>query len=235
MAQAPWWGGFFKHLIDIMKRSLSKVIGQSLLTFQELEEVLLDVEMTMNNRPLVYQGEEFKKPVFTPTTLLRGEAIPILKEDLENVGEEDVSKRIKFVQKSKQHLRKRFMKVYVHALEERQQRAEGNIEKIPNIGAGVLLKSEAKDEALWKLGQVVSRIIGKDGMVRGLKLKQGNGYIVERPLQLVCDLEVGGEDTKWKPNPEAEVFVPRVGPSRRAKEVANNLFRNIAEQEFEHE
>ena len=96
----------------------------------------------------------------------------------------------------------------------------------------MLLKSEAKDKALWKLGRVVSKIIGKDGTVRGLKLKQGNGYIVERPLQLVCDLEVGGEDTKWKPNPEAEVFVPRVGPSRRAKEVANNLFRNIAEQEF---
>ena len=79
----------------------------------------------------------------------------------------------------------------------------------------------------------MSKIIGKDGTVRGLKLKQGN--IVERPLQLVCDLEVGGEDTKWKPNPEVEVFIPRVGPSRRAKEVANNLFRNIAEQEFEHE
>ena len=79
----------------------------------------------------------------------------------------------------------------------------------------------------------MSKITGKDGTVRGLKLKQGNGYMVERPLQLVCDLEVGGEDTKWKPNLEAEVFVPK-GPSRRAKEVANNLFRNIAEQEFEH-
>ena len=99
---------------------------------------------------------------------------------------------MKFLEKSKQHLRKRFMKEYVHALEERQQRAEGNIEKIPNIGAVVLLKSEAKDKALWKLGRVVSNIAGKDGTVRGLKLKQGNGYIVERPLQLVCDLEVGG-------------------------------------------
>ena len=121
LAGAPWWGGFFERLIGIMKRSLSKVIGQSLLTFQELEEVLLDVETTMNNRPLMYQGKEFKKPVHTPNTLLRGEAIPILEEDLENVGEEDVSKRMKFVEKSKQHLRKRFMKEYVHALEERQQ------------------------------------------------------------------------------------------------------------------
>ena len=40
------------------------------------------------------------------------------------------------------------MKEYVHALEEKQQRPEGNIENIPNIGAVVFLKSEAKDKAL---------------------------------------------------------------------------------------
>ena len=97
----------------------------------------------------MYQGEEFQKPVLTPNTLLRGEAIPILEEDLEKIVEEDVSKCMEFLEKSKQHLRKRFMKEYVHALEERQQRAGGNIEEIPNIGAVVLLKSEAKDKALW--------------------------------------------------------------------------------------
>ena len=51
----------------------------------------------------------------------------------------------------------------------------------------------------------------------------------------MCDLEVGGEDTKWKLNPEADVFVPRIGSNRRAKEVTNNLYRNIGEQEFEDE
>jgi len=112
LARAPWWGGFFERLIGIMK---------SLLTFQELEEVLLDVEMTMNNRPLMYQGKEFEKPVFTPNTLL----IPILEEDLQNIGEEDVTNRVRFLEKSKQHLRKRFTKENVHALEERQQRSGG--------------------------------------------------------------------------------------------------------------
>ena len=35
----------------------TKVIGQSLLTLQELDKVLLDVEMTIKNRLLMYQGE----------------------------------------------------------------------------------------------------------------------------------------------------------------------------------
>ncbi|XP_028399997.1 uncharacterized protein LOC114523318 [Dendronephthya gigantea] len=72
LSRAPWWGGFFERLVGIMKSSLAKVIGPAMLTFPELEEVLLDVECLMNNRPLCYQGEEFEQPVITPNLLLRG-------------------------------------------------------------------------------------------------------------------------------------------------------------------
>ena len=68
------------------------------LTFQEPEEVLLDVEMIMNNRPLNLRNQ------YLQSTLLRGEAIPILEEDLENVREEDVNKRIRFLERSNHHL-----------------------------------------------------------------------------------------------------------------------------------
>lgn len=37
LAHARWWGGFFECLTAIIKRGHSKVIGKSLLTFQELE------------------------------------------------------------------------------------------------------------------------------------------------------------------------------------------------------
>ena len=53
----------------------------------------------------------------------------------------------------------------------------------------MFLEIESKDKALLKLGRVVDTIIGKDGGVRGLKLRQGNEYNVERPLQLVCNVE----------------------------------------------
>ena len=78
----------------------------------------------------------------------------------------------------------------------------------------------------------MSKITGKDGTVLGLKLNQGNGYIVEHPLQLVYNLEIGGDDPEWKPNPDAEVFVPRVGPNRQAKQIADDQIRDIVEQEL---
>ena len=47
----------------------------------------------------------------------------------------------------------------------------------------------------------------------------------------MCDLEIGGEEPDWKPNPEA--FVPRAGLGRRTKEIANAQIRNILSQEVE--
>ena len=77
-----------------------------------------------------------------------------------------------------------------------------------------------KGKAQWRLGRIIGSITGKDGTVRGLKIKLGNGH-VERPLQLVCDLEVVGEDqVTRKINPKPEEFVPRKLPSRKTKEVA---------------
>lgn len=58
----------------------------------------------MNNRPLLYQGEEFEKPVLTSNTLQRREPIRIMEEDLEKIGEENVTKHLRFLEKSKQHL-----------------------------------------------------------------------------------------------------------------------------------
>ena len=73
-------------MIGLMKRSLSKSIGQALLTFEELEEALLDVECFMNNRPLVYQGEECDQPVLTPNILLKDTPATFLEKDLKNLN-----------------------------------------------------------------------------------------------------------------------------------------------------
>lgn len=70
MSCALWWGGVFERFIGMMKNTLSKAVGRALLTFEELEEVLLDVETFLNNRPLCYMGEEIEQPVITPSILL---------------------------------------------------------------------------------------------------------------------------------------------------------------------
>lgn len=56
----------------------------------------------------------------------------------------------------------------------------------------VLLKDMMKNKVNWKIGCVVNLIVGKDGVIRGYKFFIGNGYVVERFFQLLCDLEISG-------------------------------------------
>ena len=46
--------GQFEKLIGIMKQSMYKAIGNGQLRWYKLEEVILDVEKTLNNRLLGY-------------------------------------------------------------------------------------------------------------------------------------------------------------------------------------
>ena len=54
LRRAPWWGGQFERLIGLVKRALHKTISSEMLTWAELQDVILDVGVTLNNRPLSY-------------------------------------------------------------------------------------------------------------------------------------------------------------------------------------
>ena len=70
LSRAPWWGGQFERLIGIFKSAFYKVVGGGLLTFEELSEAVLDVEICMNNRPLSYLEDDVKFPVLTANSFL---------------------------------------------------------------------------------------------------------------------------------------------------------------------
>ena len=61
LERAPWWGGFFERMVRSVKRCLRKVLGNAKLTVEELSTVLVEVEGTLNARPLTEEYEEFGK------------------------------------------------------------------------------------------------------------------------------------------------------------------------------
>ena len=61
--------------------------------------------------------------------------------------------------------------------------------KVPDIAKIVLIVTDEKNRGEWKKGKVVRHIRGKDGVVRGLSLLH-KGHHIDRPLNLVCPLEI---------------------------------------------
>jgi len=66
LSRAPWWGCQFERLIGLVKGSLYKSIGNGLLSWKELQEVLLDVEVALNNRPLDYVEDDIELLILYP-------------------------------------------------------------------------------------------------------------------------------------------------------------------------
>ena len=67
LSRAPWWGGQFERMISLVKNALYKTVGKATLSWRELEEVLLDIENTLNNRPLTYVEDDVESPILIKT------------------------------------------------------------------------------------------------------------------------------------------------------------------------
>ena len=80
MDRASWWGGFFERLIQNTKRCLRKTLRNAKLNYDELHNVLVEVEGTLNSRPLTYVSSDDPQEPLRPSHLMYGRRILSLPE-----------------------------------------------------------------------------------------------------------------------------------------------------------
>ena len=97
LERAPWWGGFFERMVRSMKWCLTKVLGNAKLTVDELNTMLVEVEGTLNARPLTDEYEESEGEVLTLSHLIYGRAISFLPEREEVKEEVSCGQRFKHI------------------------------------------------------------------------------------------------------------------------------------------
>ena len=102
----------------MLKGAFYKTIGSGLLTYTELCNIVLNVEVELNNRPLDYVEDDLQLPILTPASFLyqRPNRIPELVPWRE---EADLRKQAKHLRACKEALGKRWSSEYLKALRER--------------------------------------------------------------------------------------------------------------------
>ena len=192
VSKAPWWGGQFERMVALVKSALFKVVGASTLTWNELESLLLDVEITLNNRPLNYVEDDVQMPILTPNSLTFGGNHSMPDDDPENIDEIDLRKRAKYLAKCKDRVWLRWRTEYLTALRERHCHQHGTTLTQLKIGDVVIIKGDEKNRGYWKIGIVTKLHVGTDGITRSVTLRAGKSYLERAvqhlyPLELSCD------------------------------------------------
>ncbi|GBL92650.1 hypothetical protein AVEN_123814-1 [Araneus ventricosus] len=191
-----WWGGYWERMVQITKIALRKILGRALVSFEELQTILAEIEAIINSRPLTYVYNEPNEPFpLTPDNFLTGRRLTALpnwsgKRNIELFkGKKELIKRYFYREKILNNFWKRWKREYILQLKGANLNKNVNVKTEFNVNDIVLIGEEKVPRQLWKLGKVIDVHKGRDSKVRSATIKTSTG-IIKRPIQLLYNLEI---------------------------------------------
>lgn len=146
----------------MVKMSLKKILGRALITLTALQVIIVEVEATLNDRPLTYLSSTTEDPEpLTPFHLLCGHRIiplphPIVGDDEESNQDYYPSNHGRLTGSLLQHFQSWWKKEYLTALQE-FHRITGKNEQTVNVGDVIQIHDDVS-RSQWKL-EVIEEVI----------------------------------------------------------------------------
>ena len=214
LERAPWWGGFFERMVGCVKRCLKKTLGTARLSYDEMLTALIEVESTLNNRPLTYNYEEPEEEPLTPSHLIYGRRINTMPDEVVESADDrqiDHNARFRYLSVKLAHFWNRWRREYLADLREYHNNKSGSGGRSVEIGDVVIVSEEESRRNKWKMGVVESLVRGRDDVVRGAVVrvaKGGKTVRLSRPVQKLHPIEVKAS------NETQEAVMPEPQPQR---------------------
>ena len=204
-ADAPWQNGVSEALIKSVKKAITLAIGESVLTFSELQTICYEAANLVNERPIGRHPTSTDDTYLCPNDLLLGRAtsrVPSgpFKEP------SNIKQRFELVQQLTDSFWRKWTRDYFPSLlvQQKWHTAQRNLE-IDDI---VLIQDSNAKRGQWKLGKISKVYKGEDGKVRralveyknpkpGEKVTEykGKGFTtIERPVNKLITILPASED-----------------------------------------
>ena len=113
---SPWHGGgFYERLVGVVKAPLKRVLKRSLLSYEELQTLLAEVEYLVHDRPITYVGSCDDLAPLTPNLLL-GSQVGYSGVEERSLSHKEANRRIKYLFELRDNLRKRWTEEYIQSV-----------------------------------------------------------------------------------------------------------------------
>ena len=185
---APHMGGLWESTVKLFKHHFKRVAGNSLLTKDQFDTLIVEIESCLNSRPITpISNDPNDLQALTPGHFLIG-------RPLRNLPEIDLVKtptnRLNLwehINKMKQDFWTRWKLEYLNELNLRNKWTSGdhNIQK----GTMVILKEINLPPLQWELGRVIALHPGDDGITRTVTVKTASGDF-KRNIKQVSPLPI---------------------------------------------
>ena len=186
-ASSPHFGGLWEAGVKSVKYHLRRIVGEQVLTYEELNTVFHQVEAVLNSRPSCpLSNDPNDLQALTPGHFLTLSPLGSPPDaDLISHPTNRLS-RWQLLQKLHQSFWSRWHREYLHTLQQRHKWNNIDVAS-PTVGSLVLIKEDNVPPLLWPLGRIIELHPGSDGRVRVVTLRTTKG-ILTRPIVKLCPL-----------------------------------------------
>lgn len=189
---SPHFGGIWESGVKSLKHHLRRVIGDHLLTLEEMSTLLCRIEACLNSRPIAGISQDVNDLSYlTPGHFLVGS--PLVAPPETSVLDTQTNRLTRW--KLIQQLTEQYWSIWTHEYLMSLQKRSKWRETRPNLKVGdiVLIKNDNLPPTKWNLGRVLKCCPGRDGLTRVCELRTATGILV-RPIQKLCVLPTSEED-----------------------------------------
>jgi hypothetical protein len=236
---APWSGGVYERMVRSVKSSLKKTVGRKLLTHRQLATVLIEVEHSVNSRPLTYVTDDLdSRNALTPNDLLgvpsKKQVAPTDEGDpTYEPGSTSTKDNLIKLNRHLETVANNFWKVWSNeyllglraATRWNHADPKGSIKRSPASDELVLVKEPLLPRNRWSIAKIQQLLVGTDGQVRTARILFPDGKTTLRPVNLLCPLEaniVPQDQDRGSPEGENDPPAPSLctSPKRPVRKAA---------------
>lgn len=184
---SPHFGGLWEAGVKSVKHHLARILGETRLTYDEFETVLIQVESCLNSRPLCDIHTSPDNIVLTPGHFLIQDNLLALPDHNKATDKVSSLDRWNMLQKLVQDFWNIWSLEYLNTLRQRSKwRTEKNNVKVGDVV--VLIEKNVPPNG-WLLCKIIDVHPGTDGLVRVVTLKTKT-TVLDRPVTKICPLPV---------------------------------------------
>ncbi|XP_031358230.1 uncharacterized protein LOC116181919 [Photinus pyralis] len=174
--RSPHFGGLWEAAVKAAKYHIKRVVGDNVLTYEEMHTLIVQVEACLNSRPLTcISNDPNDLSALTPSHFLIGDSLKALPQP--DVTQENVNSLThwKKIQHMYQGFWNRWSKEYLSQLQQRAKWSKHYNQAELKVGQLVSIKENNLPPLLWKLGRIVQVHPGADATIRVVSIRTARG------------------------------------------------------------